>query len=165
MRRTLLRLELPIKVALVSLLSTCCFLHLTDLCVQTTALALNVASVEIARRASTIPNPTLLEQNALVAVTVALATMTTPPLDALAAVTAAQAMMAIPPPDALAEDLQVTTTPLEALAVLAGDLAAMMIPLETPVALAGDLAVMMIPLEAPVALALGRVTTTTRAVT
>ena len=136
MTRTLLKLELPIKVVLVSLPLTCGLLHLTDLRVQTMGLAPEVASVEITRPASIIPTLTLLEQTVLVAVTVALATTTTPPLDVLAealqvttiplealavlaAVMAALAMMTIPPPDALAEALQVTTIPLEALAVLA----------------------------------------------
>ena len=119
MTRTLLKLKLPIKVVPVSLPLTCWLLHPTNLRVQTMGLAPEVASVEITRPAMIIPTLTLLEQIVLVAVTVALATTTTPPLDVLAAAMAALAMMTIPPPDAPAEALQATTIPLEAQAVLA----------------------------------------------
>ena len=144
MTSILLRLELPIKVALVSLPSPCWLLHLTNSRVQTMGLAL-VASVEITPPASIIPTLTLPEQKAPVAGMVALAMMTIPPLDALAAVMAALATMTILPPDALAEDLQVMTTPRAALAVALPD--------------------MTIPLEALAALAPGQVTMTTRAAT
>ena len=119
MTRTLLKLELPIKVVLVSLPLPCWLLYLTNFRIQTMGLAPEVAFAEITRPAMTIPTLTLLEQIVLVAVTEARATMTTPPRDVLAAVMAALAMMTIPPLDAPAEALQATTIALEALAVQA----------------------------------------------